>query len=225
MRRPIFYVTGTDTGVGKTVLTTSLTRRLIERGIDVASLKPLCSGSRSDAVAIQRIVADRFGLDYVNPWYFRAPLAPAIAARAEGRRVRGQAVVDYIRSVAMFHAITIVEGAGGLLSPMTTDLDAAGIIDAVRAIPIVVCPNRLGAINQSLLVVRALPRARVSKVRVVLMSLARPDHSADSNVDYLRDALGSGRVFEFPWLDAATRNGLARPNSVVRRVLDSLVCI
>src|SRR5262245_65573842 len=127
MLRRIYFVTGTDTGVGKTVLTTALTRRLVQRGVRVAALKPLSSGGRSAAVAIERCMADQVWLDYVNPWYFPAPLAPAIAAEAQGKRIKGQSVVDYIKSVAEFHPVTIVEGAGGLLSPLTVDLDAAGI--------------------------------------------------------------------------------------------------
>jgi dethiobiotin synthetase len=126
MRRRVYFITGTDTGVGKTVLTTALTRRLIARGFNVAALKPLCSGSRYDAVMLERSMGGHLGLGYVNPWHFSAPLAPAIAARAQGFRVKGQAVVDYIRSVAVFRDATIVEGAGGLLSPLTVDLDAAG---------------------------------------------------------------------------------------------------
>src|SRR4030095_1038421 len=116
-----------------------------------------------------------------------------------------------------------VEGNGGLLSPLTVDLDAAGIIDAVRATPIVFCPNRLGAINQTLLVVRALSPLAARKVRVVLMSLPRPDGSADSNVRYLRDELGAARVVGVPWLSPAVRKGAARANGSLRRILDSLI--
>ena len=83
-----FFITGTDTGVGKTVLTTLLTRFLCERGSNVAALKPVCSGSRADARALRTAMNGALTLDEINPWHFRAPIAPLLAARKENRRAK-----------------------------------------------------------------------------------------------------------------------------------------
>jgi dethiobiotin synthetase len=222
MTRRIYFVTATDTGAGKTVLTVSLTHYLVARGLDVTTLKPFCSGSRADAVAIRRSLGGGLTLDEINPWHFRAALAPAVAARIEGRRISPRQVIDFIRGVSERHAITLVEGAGGLLSPLTEDLDASQIIKQCHAIPIVVCPNRLGAINQTLLVLDALPASAARKARVVLMSQRRRDASAKSNHRYLRKMLGPVPVLEFPWLSSGERREFGSRNTRVRRVLDAL---
>ena len=223
MTRVAYFITATDTGVGKTVLTAALARRLVERGQDVAALKPFCSGDRSDAVIIRKSLAGRFALDEVNPWCFPTPLSPAIAARKLSRSVSGREVIDYIRNVSRRHAVTLVEGAGGLLSPLAEDLDAEGIIATLRMIALVVCPNRLGAINQTLLAMRALPPKAARKARVILMSQPQRERSAESNTSYLREVLGSSRVFESPWVSAAVRKGAVSPSAQVRRMLDAIL--
>ncbi len=82
----IIFITGTDTGAGKTVLATLLTRHLRDRGMHVAALKPLCSGGRDERwrSGPQRVKV--LALDEVNPWHFRAALAPVLAARLEAKQ-------------------------------------------------------------------------------------------------------------------------------------------
>src|SRR3989442_15923905 len=86
MESRILFVTGTDTGVGKTILTSLLARHLRERGVAVAALKPICSGGRADARALHSSLDGTLTLDEINPWHFRAPLAAQLAARREHRR-------------------------------------------------------------------------------------------------------------------------------------------
>ena len=75
------FITGTDTGVGKTVLTALLTRFLRERGVNAAAFKPICSGGRDDACTLHAAMAGALTLAAINPWYFRAAIAPSLAAR------------------------------------------------------------------------------------------------------------------------------------------------
>ena len=79
-----YFITGTDTGVGKTVLTSLLTRFLRAGGVPAAALKPICSGGRADARALHAAMNGALSLDEINPWHFRAAVAPALAAPAEG---------------------------------------------------------------------------------------------------------------------------------------------
>ena len=79
----IIFITGTDTGVGKTVLTALLVRFLRERGVKAVALKPICSGDRADARALRAAMDGALSLDEINPWHFRAPVAPLLAARRE----------------------------------------------------------------------------------------------------------------------------------------------
>jgi dethiobiotin synthetase len=88
MKRTTFFITGTDTGAGKTVLTALLARYLRERGVRTAALKPVCSGGRDDARVLRAASAGALALDKINPWHFRAPIAPLLAARREQKHVR-----------------------------------------------------------------------------------------------------------------------------------------
>src|SRR6266498_4409376 len=169
MRSRILFITGTDTGVGKTVLTSLLARHLRARGVAVAALKPICSGGRADARALHSSLDGALTLDEINPWHFRAPLAPLLAARREHRRVEQSHVLAHVRRVQRRFDVVLVEGAGGLLSSLGEDFNARDLIIDLRAEPIIVCPNRLGVVNHVLLTVEALPRVVARRAQVVLM--------------------------------------------------------
>ena len=201
MKPGFIFITGTDTGVGKTVFAALLTRQLRERGIRVAGLKPICSGGRGDARALRQAAGNALALDQVNPWHFLAPVAPVLAARKESRRVYLRQVVAHIRQVTKPFEVVIVEGAGGLLSPLGEDFDSRDLLRALGAIPIVVGPNRLGAVNQVLLVLEALPAMSARKAQVVLVADARPDAASQSNAVLLGEKIGCGRIHELPRLD------------------------
>ena len=200
MAAQIIFVTGTDTGVGKTVFAALLTRYLRTQGLRVAALKPLGTGNHDDARALRIAAGKILRLDEVNPWHFRAPLTPLLAARKERKRVRLREVIAHVRRVKKRFEVVVVEGAGGLLSPLGEGFDSRDLIVALRAKPIVVCPNRLGAVNQVLLVLNALPRAVAAWTPVVLVSPRRPDHASRTNPRLLAEILGARRVRVFPWL-------------------------
>jgi len=177
-----------------------LTRALRERGAEVAALKPICSGGRDDARRLREAMGEAFSLDEVNPWHFRAPLSPLLAARMEGRRVTLGQVVAHVRAVAKKFELVVVEGAGGLLSPLGEDFDSRDFIIALRATPVLVCPNRLGAVNQVLLVLAALPRAIGNRAHVVLMNPPQPELVARKNLELFAEFAGSGRIHALDWL-------------------------
>ena len=200
MKRTTFFITGTDTGVGKTVLTALLTRHLRERGVNAAALKPVCSGDRADARALHAASAGALTLDEINPWHFRAPMAPLLAARRERRRVALTGVLAHVRAMQKRFDVVLIEGAGGLLSPLGEKFDSRELIAALRATPMVVCPNRLGAVNQVLLTLAALPRSAACRARVVLMSPSKPDASTATNASLLAEFLDAKKIFCLPWL-------------------------
>lgn len=210
----ILVVTGTDTGVGKTIVSGLLVRALRSGGIDAVGLKPLCSGGREDAVALREAGDGALDLKAVNPWFFTAPLTPLLAARRAGVSVKLPEVLRHIRRVARCFEWVVVEGAGGLMSPLGEDFDTRDLIRALRAAAIIVCPNRLGAINQSLLVWEALPPSAQARAKLVLVNPAQPDASSRSNATLLRQRLGTGRVVVLPWLSEAE---LRDPRIAVRR--------
>ena len=196
------FITGTDTGAGKTVLTALLTRYLRERGpaCGTAALKPVCSGGRADARALRAAMSNALTLDEINPWHFRAAIAPLLAARLEKQSVKLALVLAHIRAMQKRFEILLVEGAGGLLSPLGEDFDSRDLIAALHATPIVVAPNRLGVVNQVLLTLEALPKALRPKARIVLISQPKPDASAKINAKFLAE-LTNARIGSLPWFD------------------------
>jgi dethiobiotin synthetase len=202
MKSPqIIFVTGTDTGVGKTVFTALATAYLRQSGFRVVALKPLCSGGRDDARQLHAAAGKVVRLDEVNPWFFRAALAPVVAARKEKKKIRLRAVVTQIQRVAKKFEVVLVEGAGGLLSPMGEDFDSRDLIKALRAKPIIVCPNKLGAVNQVRLVLAALPPAPRRQARIILVNPLKPDSASRTNFELLTEFVPARRVRILPWLN------------------------
>ncbi|TSA41144.1 MAG: dethiobiotin synthase [Verrucomicrobiales bacterium] len=196
----ILFITGTDTGVGKTVFAALSTVYLRQNGFRVAALKPLCSDGRDDARVLHAAAGKVLSLDEINPWYFRAPLAPVLAARKEKRRVRLREVLAHIRRVAKRFEVVVVEGAGGLLSPLGEDFDSRDLIKALNATPIIVCPNKLGAVNQVRLVLEALPSSAKRNARVVLVNPKKPDVASRTNLELLGEFVEMKRVRVLPWI-------------------------
>lgn len=195
-----FFITGTDTEVGKTVLASLLTRWLVTQGRRVAAFKPICSGGREDARILQEASGGASSLDVVNPWHFAQPTAPLLAARQEHRTVRLQQVLEHIRHHALGADAVVVEGAGGLLSPLGVDFDSRSLLLRLRAVPVIVCPNRLGAVNQARLVLESLPPRTRASAFVTLMGTRRPDQSASTNGQLLTMFHPAERVGALPWL-------------------------
>jgi dethiobiotin synthetase len=200
MKARILFVTGNGTAVGKTVFAALLTRSLRSEGVRVAALKPICSGGRADGRALHTAAGRVLSLDVVNPWHFRAPLAPVLAARLERRRVRLREVAAHVRQVAKRFELLVVEGAGGLLSPLGEDFDSRDLILALDATPIIVCANQLGAVNQVRLVLAALPVASARRALIVLVNPRKPDRASRSNLELLSKFVDAGRVILMPHL-------------------------
>ncbi len=222
-RRRIVVVTGSDTGVGKTVLTALLTRRLRAEGVEAVALKPLCSGGREDAVALHAASGGALTMDELNPWHFRAALAPVLAARREGRGVRLAEVVARVRAVARRFEVVLVEGAGGLLSPLGEDFDSRDLIAALRGTPIVVIPNRLGAVNQARLLLEALPKSARGRVLVVLVDQSVVETAARSNARLLEEWVSKVRITRLPWVSSVDSVGGTKRNRRLAAVLKPLV--
>jgi dethiobiotin synthetase len=218
----LVFVTGTDTGVGKTVVAALLTHHLRQAGLRVAALKPICSGGRGDARALRAAGGGALTLDEVNPWHFRAALAPLLAARGEGRPVRLAQVAAHVRRVQKRFDYLLVEGAGGLLSPLGEGFSSRELLTTLRATPVVVCPNRLGALNQVLLVLAALAPALARRAIVVLTAPRRANLVSRANLDLLAAHVPAERVVELPRLPPGARLESALSRPAVRRALDAL---
>lgn len=217
----IVFITGTDTGVGKSVLTALLAAFLCEREVRVAALKPICSGDRKDARLIRESLGGTLSLEEINPWHFRAPVAPALAAKMQKQRLTGAQVVKHIRKFQETHEMVLVEGAGGLLSPLGVDFDSRNLIVALGASPIIVATNKLGVVNHVLLTLEALPKDIRSDARVLLMAPHRPDMASRTNANLLKKA-GLRNIFHIRWLGTKYSTRGIAGDSEIRKTLAAL---
>jgi dethiobiotin synthetase len=220
-----FFITGTDTGAGKTVLTTLLVKFLREQDVNAVALKPICSGGRGDAQKIFAAMNSALSLDEINPWHFRAPIAPLLAARRKNKSVKLSQVLAHVRTIQKRFDVLLVEGAGGLLSPLGENFNSRDLILALRAMPIVVCQNRLGAVNQILLTLEVLPKNFRAKAHIVFISPPKPDASTGTNAKLLGQFFDSTKIFSLPWFGKSFDPAPILKIPRVRRMLRALAQI
>ncbi|MEK6593336.1 MAG: dethiobiotin synthase [Pseudomonadota bacterium] len=194
---PGFFVTGTDTGVGKTLVTCALLRAFAARGKRVVGMKPVAAGAVQDEgglrnqdveqiLAAGNIAAPR---RLVNPYCFEAPIAPHIAASAAGVSIDLAVIQESYAELACKADIMIVEGAGGFCVPLSAREDMADLAQCLGLPVLLVVGMRLGCINHALLTAQAI-RARGLRLAGWLANHIDPAlEQADANVAALAQRL------------------------------------
>jgi dethiobiotin synthetase len=187
------FITGTDTGVGKTLVAGGLAAVLHQRGINIGVMKPAESGcSRKDgklipqdALFLREMAGCADDLRLINPYAFERPISPAQAAESEGLEIKLEVIRDAYDTLRSRHELVLVEGAGGLLAPLNLQLFMADLPVELGNIPIlVVCRDILGTINHTLLTIHY---ARTKGIEVIGMVLNRqhpPREIVDCNNSY-----------------------------------------
>ncbi len=210
----IIFITGTDTGVGKTVVTALLLCYLRQAGCNALAIKPFCSGSRADARLLRSLQKHLLTLDEINPFFFKQPIAPA-AAGGRRKTIPLDTVLRKIGSVGRRCDVLLVEGIGGLLVPLGKNYTVADLISRLRCPTLIVCRNRLGTINHTLLTVKALQAVGLKRLRIVMVEDKKPDNSARSNPKIIKKMTSSAPVFLIPdlGLRAATA-GVIKINAI-----------
>jgi dethiobiotin synthetase len=230
-------VTGTDTAVGKTYLSTVLLALLRRKGLNVAAMKPVETGVErddpaSDAARLRDAAGMDDSLDHVRPILISEPLAPWVALSRAGGGVDLNALDDAFHALCEGRDAILVEGAGGLLVPLTRDLAYDGLFVGWGLDLVVVAGNRRGTLNHTMLTVRAAHDAGL-RVRGVILNALGPDRNGiaeRTNLEALTELLEPVPVLPFPWirkdrpleyaLEIAEENGFER--LVAPRVAPSL---
>jgi dethiobiotin synthetase len=183
-----WFIAGTDTDVGKTHVTAMLLRHLRDKGRRVAGYKPVCSGGRTDAVALQAASSPQPELEIINPVWFKAPLAPYTASLIENRPVELERLVAGFEHLAADYDHVLVEGAGGWETPLAKGLTMADLAQKLALPVILVVNNRLGAINHTLLTLQAIAaRGLVCKGLVLNYVADERDAASISNAAMLAE--------------------------------------
>jgi dethiobiotin synthetase len=190
------FITGTDTGVGKTFVACGLAALLSESGCRVGVMKPAETGCLEkdgklfpeDAVKLKEAAGCAVPLEKVCPFQLRDPLAPGIAAEREGTRIDIDRLIDIYDEISSAHDITLVEGAGGLMVPLLPSYTYADFAHVVKLPTLVVAANRLGALNHLLL---TLEHASCKGLRVLGYVLNQIQSEPSLAVDTNRAALST----------------------------------
>jgi len=198
----IIFITGTDTGVGKTLLTALLLHHLRSTGSRALAMKPFCSGGLGDVRLLQSLQRGELTDAEMNPFYFKQPVAPLVALNGARKTIPLRDVLKRIRAVASRCDVLLVEGSGGLLVPLSEGYTVADLIARLDCEIIVAARNRLGTINHTLLTVQALTSMGIARGRisVALMSGAQRDASCRTNQQVLAKLLQPIQVGKIPFL-------------------------
>ncbi|NGZ11237.1 MAG: dethiobiotin synthase [Nitrospira sp. LK70] len=170
------FITGTDTDVGKTLVTAALALHLKKRGFTVGVMKPIETGvsagraARSDAARLGSIIESEETLGAICPYSFELPVAPLAAAQAEGQTIDLNTIKKVYRLLSGRYDCMVVEGVGGVQVPITQSDNVMSMIKRLRLPVVVVGRSGLGGINHALLTVEALRR---QKIRMVALALNR----------------------------------------------------
>jgi dethiobiotin synthetase len=151
-----YFVTGTDTAVGKTYIISLLTRGLRRAGFDTVALKPICCGSRDDVEALCAASDNELSSDSTNPIWLQTAAAPLVAARLEGREINLAAVEEWFERHRRRRRSLLIEGAGGWLVPVTSKSTIADLATLFGLPILLVVANRLGCLNHTLLTIESI---------------------------------------------------------------------
>lgn len=196
----IVFITGTDTGVGKTIFTGMLVHHLREQGVHALAMKPFCSGGRADVKLLRAMQDAELTEDEINPFYFPKPVAPLVDARRSKRLIPLGQVIREIKKIAACCECLLLEGSGGLLVPLGQNYFVSDVIQRLNCEVIVVARNQLGTINHTLLTVAALKRFCRQNIAVALVGTSKKDASVKKNGAVLREFLGGIEVRDVKFL-------------------------
>jgi dethiobiotin synthetase len=183
MNRGVF-ITGTDTGVGKTLVTAALAYALKQQGSEVGVMKPIETGvsqarmAQSDAAQLRAFVESEDALGAICPFQFKLPLAPVAAAHTERRIISPEVIRQTYRLLSNRYDYMVVEGVGGVHVPIAPKTDVMDLLIRLKLPVVVVGRAGLGGINHALMTIEALRRR---KIRIVALVLNCP-HSTKSNI-------------------------------------------
>ncbi|HCD7251533.1 TPA: dethiobiotin synthase [Citrobacter farmeri] len=209
-----YFVTGTDTEVGKTVASCALLQAARSLGYRTAGYKPVASGSEmtpeglrnSDALALQR--NSSLALEYaaVNPYTFAEPTSPHIISADEGKPIRADVLSDGLRALGTQAEWLLVEGAGGWFTPLAEDFTFADWVQSERLPVILVVGVKLGCINHAMLTAQAVEQAGLLLAGWVANDVTPPGKRHHEYMTTLKRVIPAPLLGEIPWLAAGAEN-------------------
>ena len=209
-----FFVTGTDTEVGKTVASSALLQAANQLGFNTAGYKPVASGSdltaqglrNEDALALQRNSRVALSYEQVNPYTFAEPTSPHIISADEGRPIAAAALSSGLRELERLADWVLVEGAGGWFTPLSDTQTFADWVQAEQLPVILVVGVKLGCINHAMLTAQAVQQAGLRLAGWIANDVVAPGKRHQAYLATLRRVLPAPCLGEIPWLADGAEN-------------------
>lgn len=184
------FITGTDTGVGKTHTAVQLLRLLRAAGTSCAGMKPICCGDRGDAELLLAAGPDGLTIDDVNPVWLKTPAAPIVGSLMEKIEIDIEQILAAFNNLQGRVEHVIVEGVGGWLVPIRSDYFVSDLVVEMQLPVLIVAQNRLGCLNLTALTVRSVAHEKLRCIGVALHGYpVSDDIAALTNADILRKIL------------------------------------
>lgn len=207
-RRRSYFVTGTDTGVGKTLIAAALIRRLRESGVAVAGMKPVAAGvvagpegpANEDALLLQAEASVRHAYATVNPWLFEPAIAPHLAAAEAGITIGTDRIAAAHAALCASAEVVIAEGAGGFLVPLDGSRSMAELPALLDMDVILVVGLRLGCLNHAFLTAEAVAARGLTLAGWVGNSLAPDFPRREANIATLAARIAAPCLGIVPWM-------------------------
>ena len=208
MTAPAWFVTGTDTGVGKTLVTQGWLLKLRGRHARVVGMKPIAAGAtlgsdgqwnNEDVAALRSVSSMQPPATLVNPYLLRTPASPHIAARLDGVAIELGPIVQACRALREQADVVLVEGAGGFRVPLSDRLDGANLAAALGLPVLLVVGLRLGCLNHALLTAEAIAARGLMLAGWVGNRIDPQMPEVDANLALLADRLMSPCLGIVPW--------------------------
>ncbi|OBR76085.1 dethiobiotin synthase [Xanthomonas arboricola] len=217
MQLPALYVTGTDTGIGKTMASTALLHALRRQGHTAVGMKPVASGCEhtpqgwrnEDALALQAASAPQPDYAPLNPYALPAPLAPELAAADVGVTLSLEPIAQAFAQLRAQAEVVVVEGVGGWAAPLSADLDQADLVRALKLPVVLVVGIRLGCINHARLTAAAIAADGLDCIGWIANEVDPQMERIEENIGMLRQRLAMpcwGRIGWRPGADAAAQS-------------------
>lgn len=201
-----FVVTGTDTGIGKTLISAALCHACTQQGMRVAAMKPVASGCEetlaglrnADALMLARYCDPELSYDEINPVALQEACAPHIAAQKAGVEIDMDVLLTQFARLAQSYDVTIVEGVGGWQVPINETHSMADLFTAMRLPVILVVGMRLGCLNHALLTQQAILASGLPLAGWVANHCDAQFANCQENIDYLQAHLAAPLIAEIP---------------------------
>jgi len=210
-----YFVTGTDTGIGKTYISLALMQYFKQQGKQVLGMKPIASGCEriegelrnEDALLLQAAASTAIGYDSINPYAFELAVSPHIAAERAGKVINIEVIIEQYRALASLADTLIVEGVGGWLVPLNKEQTVADLAVQLNLPVIVVVGMRLGCINQARLTFEAIKQSGVVCEGWVANCIEQDMSELESNIDTIRQSTEMPLLATFSYAGAESFSG------------------